>query len=305
MLTVHRRDIGQPDRVLPFARKRFLRIYPFFWLVLGVTVAIAFAIPTLGQAFYRDPATILQSALLIGREPLNAVVFVSWSMWHEIIFYALCALVIGLPRIGIAAFVVWTLACAVQPFVGFAPPWPEYMTRFINVLFSFGVGSALLLQHRTIPHPRIVLALGAALFLGTGLVSDYAAPLPEWSTRLLFGLGAALALLGGVEAERSGLLSAPRWLVGLGAASFSIYLTHILTLTFVAKAAAQFGLPRFIPAPIGFLVLSLSAVLAGVAVHRLMELRITKVAADLWRAPAVSIEASGATPAGPQDRRRA
>jgi exopolysaccharide production protein ExoZ len=286
---VHRRDIGKPAEMLPFARKRFLRIYPLFWVVLAVTVALAFAIPGLGQAFYRDPATILQSVLLAGKEPLRAVVFVSWSMWHEIVFYAFCALVIGFPRLGIPAFILWILACAIQPFVGFAPPWPEYITRFINLLFAFGAGAALLLQHWTIPRPRLVLVLGVALFLGTGLVMDYNPVLPEWLTRVFYGLGAALALVGGVEAERSGLLTAPKWLVALGAASYSIYLTHILTLTFVAKLAAKLHVPAFLPAPVGFAVLALSAVLVGLAVHHLLERRLTRAAGQLWRPPTLAI----------------
>ncbi|WP_372785033.1 acyltransferase family protein [Phenylobacterium sp.] len=283
MLTVHRKDVGKPSKVLPFARKRFLRIYPFFWVVLAVTVVLIFAMPSLGQAAWRQPLEILQSALLVGKEPLDAVVFVSWSMWHEIVFYGFCALVIGLPRVGIPAFVIWTLICAAQPFLGFTPPWPDYMTRFINVLFAFGVAGAMALERWRIPAPRLVLAAGAVLFLATGLALDYSTFLPEWTSRLLFGAGAVLALVGGVEAERSGLLTAPKWLVALGAASYAIYLTHILTLTFVAKLAVKLGLPQILPAPVAFVLLALSATLGGVAVHKLLELRVNRAAADLLK----------------------
>ncbi len=283
MLTVHRRDVGHPPKVLPFVRKRFLRIYPFFWLVLAVTLALIFAIPSLGSPKWREPAEILQSALMIGKEPLDAVVFVSWSMWHEVIFYAFCALVIGIPRVGIPAFVAWTLFCAIAPFTRLVTPWPSYLNEIINVLFAFGAGAALILQHWTIPRPLLVLTLGALVFFGTGLLMDYAPVLPEWSTRLVYGLGSTLALLGAVEAERSGKLIAPTWLVALGAASYSVYLTHILALTLFAKVAAKFGLTTLLPAPVAFVGLALGAVLAGVAIHRLLELRLTKVAGNMWR----------------------
>src|SRR5205823_1051949 len=142
--------------------------------------------------------------------------------WHEMVFYLFCAAVIAAPRIGIPAFVLWTLACATNSL-------PGYVFGFINILFSFGVAVALMLRRWTIPVPSAFLAGGVALFLGTAALVDYTAWLPEWSTSILFGAGAALALLGAIELERCGRLVSPRWLEFVGAASFSIYLTHILT----------------------------------------------------------------------------
>lgn len=83
-----------------------------------------------------------------------------------------------------------------------------------------------------------------------------------------------MALLGAIELERSGRLSTPSWLQVLGAASFSIYLTHILTLTFIAKAAVALHLTNWVPEPVAFLGLAAGAVLAGVAAHYLVERRV-------------------------------
>lgn len=287
MLTVHRKDVGQPSKIVPFLRKRFLRIYPLFWLVLAVTLVLVFAVPSLGDPKWKAPILILESALMMGREPLDAVVFVSWSMWHEIVFYGLCALVIGLPRIGIPAFLLWTLACAIVPFTGLATPWPPYLTEVINVLFAMGVVAALVLRRYTIPRPGFVLAVGSVVFFGTGLVMDYAPILAEWSTRLLYGMGAALALVGAVELERSGRLAAPKWLVTLGGASYALYLTHILVLSLAAKVAAKLGLPNFIPGPMGFVLLASIAVGAGVAIHLLIDKPLSMAAGRIWRAQPV------------------
>jgi len=49
MVWVHRQDVGKPSRVGAFAWKRFQRIYPFFWLILAVTVLVAWRAPSLGQ----------------------------------------------------------------------------------------------------------------------------------------------------------------------------------------------------------------------------------------------------------------
>ena len=85
MLMVHQGDIGKTSRVIPFLRRRFERIYPFFWVVLAFTSAGYFLNPGTGEPLYRDPANLIQSAILIGIEPFDSVVFVSWSMWHEVL----------------------------------------------------------------------------------------------------------------------------------------------------------------------------------------------------------------------------
>jgi peptidoglycan/LPS O-acetylase OafA/YrhL len=178
--------------------------------------------------------------------------------------------------LGVAAFVLWIIACVVLQFVNAAPPWPEYMTRFINLLFAFGVGSALILQSYRLPAPWLILGSGALLFFGTGLVLDYGPDIPEWSSRALFGVGSALALLGAVELERSGRLRAPRVLSVLGAASFSIYLTHMIVLPILAKLAVRLGLTHWVPAPIAFVGLASLAIAAGVVVHFVVEARLVK-----------------------------
>lgn len=281
MVWVHRRDVGNPKRVGAFAWKRFRRIYPFFWVVLGVTLLLVWKFPMLGKPFYRDPAIVAQSFALVGQDPLHAVVFVSWTLWHEMVFYAVCAIVIAAPRVGIPVFLVWTAGCAAMQFTNVPTIWPSYMTAFINVLFAFGAGVGLGLQRWSLPMPGAAFCIGVTLFLGTGLVLDYAAPLPEWSTHLVFGISSAFILAGAVELERAGRLSAPRWMAVLGASSFSIYLTHILSLTLIAKVASVLDLPRFVPAPLAFLAMVAIAVCGGIAVHYIVEVRVLSIASAI------------------------
>lgn len=284
MLKVHADDVGKPQRVANFVQKRFTRIYPFFWVVLAITLALFVIAPDSGRAMHREPSIILQSFLLVGVQPLASVVFVSWTLWHEVVFYAFCALVIALPRIGIPAFGLWIALCIGLQATQVEAPWPWYFTAFINVLFAFGVAAALLLRSHRIPFPRTVLLLGAVVFFATGVVNVfYLRDLPEWLTHLLFGIGSAIALLGAVEAERSGLLRVPRWMTILGAASFAIYLTHILTLSVLAKAAAKLGLTQMIPAPLAFVLLASGAVAAGIVIHYLVEKPLVKAVGALWR----------------------
>ena len=270
MHMIHRADIGRPDRAMNFATRRFERIYPFFWAVLLVTLALSFLTGE-GEAGVRNPSLVLQSALLIGANPLDAVVFVSWTLWHEILFYGLCLLAILRPAIGIPAFLAWTISSAVIPLAGFDVPWPRYLTSYMNTLFAYGVASSALLAHARIPAPRLVLAAGAMIFVGTGLYNTYVSEIQRELEITLYGVGSAIALLGAVEAERSSLLTVPRIAALMGQASFSIYLTHMLALAVVAKVSAMIGLPKVLPTFAAFGLLAIAAIVGGLAAHFWLE----------------------------------
>jgi peptidoglycan/LPS O-acetylase OafA/YrhL len=275
MLMIHRRDIGQADRVRAFATKRFDRIYPFLWAVLLVTLAMFYVKGSGGEDF-RNPLVVLQSALLVGKNPFDAIVFVSWTLWHEVLFYGFCALVIGLPRVGIPAFVAWTAACLILPMTAFEPPWPAYVTSHVNALFAIGVGCSAALSRWTIPAPRLLLASGALLFVVNGLVTSRMGVSHTQSAALTFGMASAMMLMGAVEAERSGLLKAPRWLVTMGEASFAIYLTHMLFLPVAAMTLARLGMTSILTPPVAFIMLSAVGVGGGLAAHFLIERPITR-----------------------------
>ena len=55
MVLVHRRDFGQPSKALVFMRKRVVRIYPIYWLVMAFLLAIYFVSPGRGPDHARDP----------------------------------------------------------------------------------------------------------------------------------------------------------------------------------------------------------------------------------------------------------
>jgi exopolysaccharide production protein ExoZ len=275
MLTVHQADIGRPSRVGNYAQKRFDRIYPFFWLVLAVTVALYALMPNTGEAIYRNPANIAQSALLAGRDPWDAVVFVSWSMWHEVAFYAVFALIIAAPRLGLPLMAAWMVAClAVTAFGVQATPWPRYLTAYVNVLFAVGMATAVVAKRVQIKWPLTVLALGLGGFFGTGIGVWLDAGLSHSLTTTLYGLSSAAILVGAIQAEQRGLLKAPGWLVTVGAASYAIYLTHMLSLSVLAKLAAKVGLTSVVPAWLGFILLAVGATVAGVVIHLTVERRM-------------------------------
>lgn len=274
---MHADDIGVRGRLLPFVKKRFARIYPFYWVCLAIIVAALYAIPGYGGGS-GDLRTILGSAILIGPEAHEATLFVAWTLFHEMLFYAVFGLAIWRPRLGVPAILLWFAACAS---LGVTDLSVAYPLRFINLLFGFGIVAGLALRRARVPAPGALAAAGIALYFGTGLDEVYWGETDRLLQIIGYGLGAALILVGLVELERRRRVAPPAGLVLVGQASYAIYLTHMLVLPVAAKAAAAAGLTRTLPAPLAFVALSALAALVGVAVHLVVERRLVRLARDL------------------------
>lgn len=268
MTMIHFDDLGKPGRLAPFVKKRFARIYPFYWACLALLFVAVMVVP--GLATSRPPTLerMLPSIVLAGDDPLNTFLFVAWTLYHEVLFYAVFALAIWKPRLGVPLALIWFAACFA---LGRAEDGVIYPLKFINILFLFGIFTGLTLRRAAVPVPGLLAALGAALFLATGLDDAYSHTLSRPPQIAAYGLGAALVLVGSVMLERQGRLVAPAALVLAGQASYSIYLTHMLVLAVAAKLALRLGLPDIVPGPAGFVLLAAVAIAAGIVVHRLVE----------------------------------
>ena len=187
------------------------------------------------------------------------------------LFYALFAVAIWRPLIGIMAMLAWICGSAV---LGASGINLGYAFEFINILFGIGMIAGLVLRRGAVPMPALIGAIGIILFAATGFDDAAVNAWPRPAQIIGYGVGSALALVGIIEMERRGWLSFPRLALVIGAASYSIYLTHILVLALVTRLLRIFGLTLLVPGPLAFIALLVIAVAAGVAVHLTAERRI-------------------------------
>ncbi|MGQ3050315.1 MAG: acyltransferase family protein [Roseateles sp.] len=243
----HRGDIHQPRQFGRFIWKRFARVYPIYWIVFLVAYAGAYRIVDL------SPGDLVWALLLI---PANSapVVSVAWSLQWEVVFYGLFGALILHPILGLAALAA-VLLC-----------WP-YGTVYL-ALFLAGALSALVDQWRPTLPGRTVALLGAAIFI-SACVYDVAM---GHKPTLWLGLGSAVLVLGLVSAERAGhVFGRHPALQLLGDSSYCIYLVHYPVISAACKAAMWLGLRGQTWGWLLYPVMLSGAVLAGVALHRLIE----------------------------------
>ena len=113
------------------------------------------------------------------------------------------------------------------------------------------------------------LIAGALLFPATSFFFD---PLQVEGLRFFcFGLPALLILYGAVSLEARGFAAFPAWLQKIGDASYSIYLSHILVITFVGRVWSSVSRPGLWDNALAMIAMILAAIGCGMASYRYLE----------------------------------
>ena len=269
---IHVRDIGTPGRLRAFAFKRFVRIYPTYWIVLVVFIAALYFDPFLGTADERRIGNFVASMLLVPA-PVEPILSVAWTLTHEVMFYAIFAIAILNARAGLWLFVLWQAACVVNTLSG-STAFP-YAVIFSanNLLFSLGLLAAFLFKTQRCPVPVLVACAGGVSFVGLGLHQVYAATALSHDAYVIgYGLSSATAILGACASENRHGLRVPRLFDAIGDASYSIYLLHLPLLSLFAKLLFASGLAALLPETVSLIGLLCAVTLAGIGFSKIVEM---------------------------------
>lgn len=267
ILLATRRDIGAPGRVATFAWKRARRIYPPLWAALAIVVPATLLWPPLNNGVGFGALDVLSAATLVPAT-FDPVLSVVWTLRHEALFYAVFALVLWRPRLGLAVGAAWMALSAALPWTPLVrEDWIRFFFTSQHLLFAFGAGALLLFERGPVRAPAGLMAGGVLLFAATWAIPLMKLPLNGILANWMFGLGAAAAILGAAELERRGRLKTPRWLAFLGEASYAIYLIHA-PIVYAAASAALALAPGLKTAPgLLFGLVALASLGGGLLFH--------------------------------------
>lgn len=204
---------------LPFMVKRVFRLYPL-WLVTLTSFAVL-------ALMWRNPLPsetlgfFLYSASLLPTEQIFPFYDIGWSLQHEMAFYVMVAIVA--PWAGVSGIAAFLLCSSVAFYTHVIPlPWWAFRFALYHAEFLAGVLAFIAWRRTTSLGAFIPLAVGlAALCCVIALGAHPYMPLP------LFFLVLGFANIRASALPRLGFL------VALGDASYSIYLTHPLVFAVV------------------------------------------------------------------------
>ncbi len=277
IFTAHADDIGKEGEVSFYVRKRLIRIFPLLWAIVFGYAALRWLA---GDPV--DVLTIVRSAIPYPSLE-EAAPLVVWTLRHELLFYAIFAIVIWRPGIGWPIILVWSLT-SLGPIFAIATGFDGIPSAASMILSSFtldflmGIALAALYRHRRFA-ARWWPLIAAIAFLAATLALTHVFHLKRHDFSDYVSMEAALwvPVLGAAfTAVVYGLLciesavSPSNWLIRLGSASYAIYLVHTPVSGIVLGATAY--LPQNLIESGALLpVLTVAGVWAGFIMHRFYE----------------------------------
>ena len=257
---IHRQDFGKPERLRIYLRKRFVRIFPIYWVVSLLVIPAYFLVSHFGQGDETRPSVIFNSIFLLPMER-SPILVAGWSLRHEILFYFWLALLIGIRRRWARPIIAtWIVGVLVSVWLSlgtvhrFSNPvmhllwWPQ------NIEFIMGCVAAFIMPElptRVFTRPFcIALLIGSLLgFLATGFFSGPLLSLARSEHVLLFGSLSFVIVVTSTHIDNNEFLGTSirnalpfRFSCYLGNASYSIYLLHGPTLSILFKIADACGI---------------------------------------------------------------
>lgn len=237
MCTAHYDDFGSAGKVKVYLQKRFIRLFPFYWLT---------CIPLILLKKLAIDTTLVGALCLV---PVYAgrINRVAWTLSYELLFLCVFAVLMLFPRKLLPVFMTLWLACIL---VGSSISLPTlqdggYLATLVNpynIDFLLGIALALLVkQTKMLPYPPFLIVGAVALILATPLKEHGVWIYSSFVHILAIALPSFLITYGLIALEKQRTFKFPKPLVVLGDASYSVYLVHYVIISALSLTWRQIG----------------------------------------------------------------
>jgi exopolysaccharide production protein ExoZ len=227
MVISSRRLVDEAGAWLSFLRHRVVRIVPLYWLLTTVkiltVVVLGGVILRTGLGFNFVAGSYLFLPVTDSAGHFRPVLPVGWTLTYEFLFYLLFAAALAL-RVDVLRVVIPGLGLIAAAALVRTETWPAWTILFDTIVVEFVFG--VMLAKWTLRGFCLPPAL-AGLFVLVGLGVILVEPMVSENARVLtWGIPAFAVVAGAVSLESAVGPALPRWLLNLGDASYSIYLSH-------------------------------------------------------------------------------
>jgi peptidoglycan/LPS O-acetylase OafA/YrhL len=266
--------VGRMGAFREFALKRFIRIYPLYWIVFAAAAVMMVWLPP-ASSFVKKPQ--IELLFLVNGIP-NFRVQAAWTLTFEVYFYAVTALSMLLfPRRIYAGLIGWFAVVGVvavlATVLGLNIPL-DYVFAPIVLEFLLGMGVGILIERGEHRFRVLALVVGVTwLLIGSvPLHADGGRAALSYLLRLAcWGMSAALIVYGTAAFELGRARVMPASLQYVGNASFSIYLWHAVVFIGVAGLFDRLGWIATVDRSLLALAMGLIGLGVGLASYHLLE----------------------------------
>jgi len=282
MVTITKGKFQSFKEMSRFISHRAARIYPIYWFYSLLVLLVFLIYPELVNSSQGNQVDILSSFLLIPSETLPLLA-VGWTLIHEVYFYmvfSLILLIVNEKKL-VYALLFWGVGIVIfnlffkpsSPFITLIthPLTLEFIAGCLLAVFYFKnkiqVNSSTLFLF-------IALTLIASLYLFSSDIGANGLTPQGWMRPLILGIPAVLIVYFLLIAENNNLVFS-KIFVTLGNASYSIYLSHILTLSVIGRVWDIFNSNSIIDNWIMIPVMFVLTCVAGVASYFWIEIPLS------------------------------
>ncbi|MGR8931485.1 MAG: acyltransferase family protein [Gammaproteobacteria bacterium] len=249
IVTVTRNQFRKPASAFKFLYHRVSRIYPLYWIYSALVLVLFLLKPTWVNSAQGNRVDVLSSFLLLPQN-LLPLINVGWSLVHEMYFYGFYFLLMLTVREAFLPFALILWGSMVLLFQILCSPDNAYWKLVFHPLTLEFIGGCFIaiFYHANEKHLNrfgllFGIAFGFALLAANVPIEQITERLylDAWWWRITtLGLPSLLIVHGLVQLERHQNLL-PRWLVSIGDASYSMYLSHVLILSALGRIWRPFS----------------------------------------------------------------
>lgn len=238
MVYVHYTDLKNRSNVKVFFLKRFVRIYPIYWIIASIYLVLQLYVGKL--TFEKDWLYIVKSYLLIPQSKYPFL-FPAWSLVFECFFYVIfgLGLLLGL-RLAKYTLFVWLILILLNDFTRYSTLF-VLDPRILEFLIGCVIGYIFQKYIDQIKRYCIPIFYCSISIFAILIICFIFLKLPvrgSVSGSFFYGSLAALLIFGTASLESNKPVKLPSLLLLIGSASYVFYLSHQIIVGLVYKVSS-------------------------------------------------------------------
>jgi len=243
------KSIGKADHFSFFFKRRIVRIYPTYWIIISMFLLLQVVLPSFYRSHFSfDLKNIFSTYLLFpGHVMVNGV---SWTLSYEIFFYLLFSLSFFIPakKWSFNLAILYTIIIIALPICNYnfenGNTWLSLITYPMNAEFFMGVIAAVVIPKISSRIATPLIITGGIIFLASAIFSDQNFHLVNntFNRVILFGIPSFLIITGVLKYELTNKIKVYSIFLLLGEASYSLYLIHLPVVAASFKILAKFNI---------------------------------------------------------------
>ena len=271
--------IGQIDKCRPYLWRRFVRVFPTYWVVLLMVFLASMVFPADVPG---DIWSVLKMLLLIPQShgaggPHGApLLIVAWTMHYEIVFYLVLGAWIASRVLG-ATISLLLVINAADCASGGCGPYRDFLSGLPMAYFVVGVAAAWAVRRLpALPAAMPIMWLALAGYVAIALMPQLSDGQWVWPHSGLLSVGlAGVILVCLVNAEEARpQRSSSVWVQRLSDASYALYLLHFPIISLVCKLLMLAGLQGVVGATLALVLSIVVSIAAALAFNVYIERRL-------------------------------